>query len=79
MGLLLVAIQKFQNLNESSCLLQISMQDEIAQTVGTSPTSTTRVVTQQMANKDRRLRPFVGKEIQFELKEDGQYYPVLGD
>ena len=50
-----------------------------SQTVGTSPTSTTRVVTQQMANKDRRLRPFVGKEIQFELKEDGQYYPVLGD
>jgi len=50
-----------------------------SQTVVTPPVSTTRVVTQQMANKDRRLRPFVGKEIQFELKEDGQYYPVLGD
>jgi len=44
-----------------------------------SPTNTTRVVTQEMANKDRRLRPYVGQEIQFELKEDGQYYPILGD
>jgi len=49
------------------------------QTVVTPPVSTTRVVTQQMANKDRRLRPFVGKEMQFELKDDGQYYPILGD
>jgi hypothetical protein len=50
-----------------------------SQTVVTPPVSTTRVVTQQMANKDRRLRPFVGKEMQFELKDDGQYYPILGD
>lgn len=46
--------------------------------VPTSPTNTTRVVTQEMANKDRRLRPYVGQEIEFELKEDGQYYPILG-
>jgi len=44
-----------------------------------SSTNTTRVVTQEMANKDRRLRPYVGQEIEFELKEDGQYYPILGD
>ena len=44
-----------------------------------SPTNTTRVVTREMANKDRRLRPYVGQEIEFELKEDGQYYPILGD
>ena len=47
--------------------------------VPTSPTNTTRVITQEMANKDRRLRPYVGQEIEFELKEDGQYYPILGD
>ena len=40
-------------------------------------TNITRVVTQDMVNKNPDLQPYVGQEVEFELR-DGKYYPVLG-
>jgi len=40
-------------------------------------TNITRVVTQDMVNKNPDLQPYVGQEVEFELR-DGKYYPILG-
>ena len=40
-------------------------------------TNITRVVTQDMVNKNPNLQPYMGQEVEFELR-DGKYYPILG-
>lgn len=40
-------------------------------------TNITRVVTQDMVNKNPDLQPYMGQEVEFELR-DGKYYPILG-
>ena len=40
-------------------------------------TTITRVVTQDMVNKNPDLQPYMGQEVEFELR-DGKYYPILG-
>lgn len=40
-------------------------------------TNITRVVTQDMINKNPDLQPYLGQEVEFELR-DGKYYPILG-
>lgn len=41
-------------------------------------TSITRVVTQDMVDREPSLQPYMGQEVEFELR-DGKYYPILGD
>ena len=40
-------------------------------------TNIKRVITQDMVDRDSSLKPYIGQEVEFELR-DGKYYPVLG-